>query len=94
MSENGDGNGNGDGNKPILMRTEASAALRDCERRFTSLETRVVSIDNALFGVNGTGGLMVKITNIEMQTGFARFIAQAAFGIACAIVAAIILKVV
>lgn len=92
MSEGG--NGNGDSNKPILARTEASAALRDCERRFVSLESRVTSIDNALFGINGTGGLMVKITNIEMQTGFARFIAQAAFGVAVAVVVALILKVV
>lgn len=88
-------NGNGDNLpqiKTMIPRTEGSAPLRDCERRFATVETRVASIDNALFGVNGTGGIMVKITNIEMQTGFARFIAQAAFGIAVAVVVAVILR--
>lgn len=73
-------------------RMTGSDPLLDCDRRFKALETDINRIDNALFGPDGTDGIVAKINKIEMQTGFMRYIGQSAFGIAVSVITLLIVK--
>ncbi len=50
-------------------------------------------MDCALFGPDGTDGIVAKINNIEMQTGITRYIGQSIFGIIISVVTIILVKV-
>lgn len=80
-----------DGNTPI--RTDASKPLPDCDRRFDNIEGKVGTVTNALFGPDGTGGLVKKMDRIEYQTGLIRFFGQGVFGIAISLLTLIMVKV-
>ena len=82
-----------DGGKATQLRTEGSEPLKDCDRRFTNIEGDIVSIRGALFGPNGTNGLVRKVDQIEYQTGIIRFIGQGLFGIAISLITLIFVKV-
>ena len=50
-------------------------------------------MSNALFGPDGTNGLVKKMDRIEYQTGLIRFIGQGLFGIAISLITLIFVKV-
>jgi len=74
-------------------RNEGSPPLKDCDRRFINLESDVTVLNNAIFGPDGTNGLVKKVDKIEYQTGVVRFIGQGIFGIAISIITIILVKV-
>lgn len=75
------------------LRNEGSEPLKDCERRFSTIEKKVDTLSNALFGPDGTNGLVKKMDRIEYQTGLIRFIGQGLFGIAISLITLIFVKV-
>lgn len=81
------------GKSPMQTRNEGSEPLNECERRFTAIERKMDSMSNALFGPDGTNGIVKKMDRIEYQTGLVRFIGQGMFGIAVSIITVILVKV-
>ena len=75
------------------LRHEGSEPLKDCERRFSTIEKKVDVMSNALFGPDGTNGLVKKMDRIEYQTGLIRFIGQGLFGRAISLITLIFVKV-
>jgi len=74
-------------------RTDSSNPLLDCDRRFKMLEARAEKVDCALFGPDGTDGIVSKISKIEIQTGFMRYLGQSVFGVMISIITIILVKV-
>jgi hypothetical protein len=74
------------------LRHEGSEPLKDCERRFSTIEKKVDVMSNALFGPDGTNGLVKKMDRIEYQTGLIRFVGQGIFGITISLMTLFVVK--
>lgn len=75
------------------LRTEGSEPLKDCERRFSTIERQMDNMSSALFGPDGTSGIIKKMDRIEYQTGLIRFIGQGFFGIVVSLLTLVMVKV-
>jgi hypothetical protein len=79
-------------NHTIPLRTEGSNPLKECERRFVTIEKKMDTMSNAIFGPDGTSGIVMKMDRIEYQTGLIRFFGQGVFGIAISLITLLVVK--
>ena len=74
-------------------RNDSSPPLRDCERRFSNIESMVDRHDTTIYGKDGDNGLVSDIKLIKYQTGTVRTIIQAGLSILITITTYYLVKV-
>ncbi len=61
--------------------------------RCKSNEKKINRLEHAMFGPDGTAGIVKKVDRIEYQTGLIRFVGQGIFGIAVSLITLIVVRV-